>query len=253
MPRQGNTTDNNGSADIRNFMSPARLTRHRRIVESDSSENNDERDRPVQNALLQAAPIQVGGEENDPPQPEAITQRSPQRDESSHAPQDRIEILDSDSSDSMFVPLRRPLSEINQNGHRDQRLNAQSEHPPTPQRQHPSTPQQQLQSTPQRQHQLTPQQQRQSATKRQHQSSAQKQRQSSPRSQRQSTPQRQRQSSPPRQRRRYDAEAESTSEEDDSQQSADESDQNAAELYRAAIMGVRNRPIAAQQVITHHA
>ena len=84
-------------------------------------------------------------------------------------------------------------------------------------------------------------------------------------------PQRQQQPIPPRQRRstpqqqlpgrrqrrettqrqlRYCAEAESTSEEESTGLSADESDQNAADLYRAAILGVRNRPIAAQQVIT---
>ena len=45
-----------------------------------------------------------------------------------------------------------------------------------------------------------------------------------------------------------DAEAESTSEEETAGLSADESDTNAAELYRAAMLGVRNRPNAVQQV-----
>ena len=69
------------------------------------------------------------------------------------------------------------------------------------------------------------------------------------------TPSRQRRPSPQqqqparRQRRRH-AEAESTSEEESSGLSADESDQNAADLYRAAILGVRNRPSAAQQLRT---
>lgn len=50
--------------------------------------------------------------------------------------------------------------------------------------------------------------------------------------------------------RRYDAEAESTSEEETSGLSADESDPNAADLYRAAMLSVRNRPNAVQQVST---
>lgn len=74
-------------------------------------------------------------------------------------------------------------------------------------------------------------------------------------------PQRQLRSTPPRQRRRQEtpqrsqnvrrlreAEAESTSAEESAGLSADESDPNAADLYRAAILGVRNRPNAAQQV-----
>ncbi len=49
-------------------------------------------------------------------------------------------------------------------------------------------------------------------------------------------------------RRLHAAEAESTSEEESAGLTADESDQNAADLYRAAILGVRNRPNAAHQV-----
>jgi hypothetical protein len=49
-------------------------------------------------------------------------------------------------------------------------------------------------------------------------------------------------------RQRLDAEAESTSEEETSGLSADESDTNAAELYRSAMLGVRNRPNAVKQV-----
>lgn len=49
-------------------------------------------------------------------------------------------------------------------------------------------------------------------------------------------------------RPRFDADAESTSEEESSGLSADESDPNAAELYRAAMLSVRNRPNAVQQV-----
>jgi hypothetical protein len=251
MTRHGNTISNTGSSDIRNFMSPTPLSRRRRIVESDSSANSDERNQsghPEQNANLPVASIQVEGDENDPPQPEAIHQRDPPRNESPHATHQLIEVLDSDSSDSMYVPLRRPLSEMNRRGHREQPI-PQSENLQVQQsnalRPRLPTPQQQRQLTPQQQ----PQQQLHSTPQRQRQSTPQRQRQSTPQRQRQSTPQRRRQSSPPRQRRRFDAEAESTSEEDSSQESADESDENAAELYRAAIMGVRNRPIAAQQVI----
>jgi hypothetical protein len=43
-------------------------------------------------------------------------------------------------------------------------------------------------------------------------------------------------------------EADSTSESESSALSADESDENAADLYRNAIMGVRNRPNAVRQV-----
>jgi hypothetical protein len=61
---------------------------------------------------------------------------------------------------------------------------------------------------------------------------------------RQETPQGQRNRPPPLR----EAEAESTSEEESAGLTADESDPNAADLYRAAILGVRNRPNAAQQV-----
>jgi hypothetical protein len=58
------------------------------------------------------------------------------------------------------------------------------------------------------------------------------------------------QQQPARRQHRRHAEAESTSEEESSGLSADESDPNAADLYRAAILGVRNRPSAVQQLRT---
>ena len=84
---------------------------------------------------------------------------------------------------------------------------------------------------------------------------AQSRQQPAPLGQRRTSPQqqqsarRQRRGTPQRQHRH--AEAESTSEEESTGLSADESDQNAADLYRAAILGVRNRPNAAQQVISN--
>jgi hypothetical protein len=62
------------------------------------------------------------------------------------------------------------------------------------------------------------------------------------------TPQRQLHQERSTHQRRLLGEAESTSDEASTGLTADESDQNAADLYRSAIMGVRNRPIAAHQV-----
>ncbi len=86
------------------------------------------------------------------------------------------------------------------------------------------------------------QRQRQSTPPKQHRQSHEQQ--LPRRRRRQETPQRQRIRPPPLR----DAEAESTSEEESAGLTADESDPNAADLYRAAILGVRNRPNAAQQV-----
>jgi hypothetical protein len=248
-------------------MSPPRLLRNRRIIESDSSDDGNPGERFAPQAAAaqpQRSPPQ-GNDENHPPQPALRPQLSPQREraESPNVQQQRIEISDSDSSDSMYVPANWHQSDANQNALSDARHNDPAvpmsirQNVPAPQHQQ-LTPQRQgqpyaqtpphlqqpsAQSTPQRQQpsaQTTPQRQ---------QNSQQLQRQPSAQRQRQGAQRQQRPASPPRQRRRFTAQADSTSEEESSHESADESDDNAAAMYRSAILGVRNRPNAAQQVI----
>lgn len=120
----------------------------------------------------------------------------------------QISDSESDSSDSMYIPARRPPSTQDP---------IEWYHRPQQRRQRRSSPNRQ-----QRQQPATPQRHQQTAD----------------RPQRHATPQRD---------LRVIAEAESTSEEE-SDDSPDESNEDAAALYRSAILGVRNRPTAALQV-----
>lgn len=213
--------------DIRNFLSPPRPPRNRRIIESDSSEpDNQNGGAAIPAGIQPQQPRRAEGHENEHPQPEL----NPLADTQGNSPPPLIEISDSDSSDSMYIPRMRSRAEAP----RDQQHGDQHQRHLTPQRQRQSIPQVQRPPTPRQQNQATP--------------LSQRQRQPSSRRQSQRTPQRQRQLSAEDQRNRLTGEAESTSEDESEQLSADESNEDAAALYRSAIMGVRNRPNAQQQV-----
>ena len=237
MPGGGGSSSGNptrsparGQPDIRNFLSPPRPPRNRRIIESDSSEpDNQNGGAAIPAGVQPQQPRRAEGQENEHPQPEL----NPLADTQRNAPPPLIDISDSDSSDSMYIPrMRSRTAEAPRDHHHEdqhQRLTLL-----TPQRQRQSTPQVQRPPTPRQQIQTTP--------------PSQRQRQPSTMRQSQRTPQRQRQLSAQDQRNRLTGEAESTSEVESDQLSADESNEDAAALYRSAIMGVRNRPNATQQV-----
>jgi hypothetical protein len=217
-----------GQPDIRHFLSPPRPPRNRRIIESDSSDQNNQNGGAAIPAGLQPQqPQRAVGQENEHPQPE----HNPSADTQGNAPPPLIDISDSDSSDSMYIPQMRSRTA---EAPRDHQHEDQHQRILTPQRQRQSTPQRQRPPTPRQQNQTTP--------------PSQRQRQPSSRRQSQRTPQHQRQLSAQDQRNRLTGEAESTSEDESDQLSADESCDDAAALYRSAIMGVRNRPNATQQV-----
>ena len=182
---QNDPTNNH---DIREYVTPPRPLRNRRIIESDSSEERDLGGAAAQPVPL---PLHAPPRQTQPPAAQRDQIQQPQT----------IEIAsDSESSDSMYVPASSRARVENTLQDRNGRQ-------PTPNRQREPT-QQRQQRTPQR---------------------------------------RRRQGRTPAHQRLLD-EAESTSEEESSGMTADESDQNAAELYRSAMLGVRNRPCAAQQV-----
>jgi hypothetical protein len=235
MPGGGGSSSGNptrsparGQPDIRNFLSPPRPPRNRRIIESDSSEpDNQNGDAAIPAGVQPQQPRRAEGQENEHPQPEL----NPLADTQGNAPPPLIEISDSDSSDSMYIPrMRSRTAEAPRDHHHED----QHQRLLTPQRQRQSTPQVQRPPTPRQQIQTTP--------------PSQRQRQPSTMRQSQRTPQHQRQLSAQDQRNRLTGEAESTSEDESDQLSADESNEDAAALYRSAIMGVRNRPNATQQV-----
>jgi hypothetical protein len=133
--------------DIRNFLSPPRPPRNKRIIESDSSEQDNQNGGAAIPAGIQPQlPQREAGQENEHPQPEL----NPPANTPGNAPPPVIDILDSDSSDSMFIPRMRSRT-----------AEALRDHQHENQRQRLQTPQRQRQSPPQRQRPLTPRQQNQ--------------------------------------------------------------------------------------------
>ena len=122
-------------------------------------------------------------------------------------------IVISDSSDSMYVPANRYRNRPQQSP--DRNPNTHVSRPSPNQRNTRSTPQRQPHTTAQHQQQRTPQRAR------------------------------------TMHRQSLIGEAEESTAVDDSEADADESDEDAVALYRSAILGVRNRPNARQQVNTH--
>jgi len=189
-PRSEKSTNEppSNNRDIREFITPPRVQRSRRIVESDSSDDQNQGLQGGQ-AAQEHTHHDVANDENADPEP--------------------IQISDSDSSDSMYVARQEPERVLEDRNGRAAPL-------PLHRRQ---SPQQQLPVRRQRQ------------SRQQHQPL------------------------PPSRRRNHQTrdeqllgEASSTSASESSAMSADESDEDAADLYRSAIMGVRNRPNAVRQV-----
>ena len=189
-----------GERDIRQFMG-----RNRRVIESDSSDEDQENINPRRIPQQQLAQPQ-----RPPPQPLLPTPQPLQPAQSPNLPppqaraEDAIEILSSD--DSMYIPPRPRTQNVLQQ-QSPATLN-------TPRRQVPSAAHAAINS-PRRDQPLrsTP---------------APKRRRSSP-------------------VRNLEGEADSTSESDSNSQ-ADETDQDAAAMYRETILGLRNRTNFVQQV-----
>lgn len=212
MPnRNAGDTPPSNNRDIRQYISPPKLQRNRRIVESDSSEN------------LQLGAVRES--QNDPRPPVPVV-----HDDGDLHPQ-LIQIDDSDdeSSDSMYVAaVTRP---------RDTALEQHNEENVPPPQSRNVRPRNEMQNTVQshqRQRQQTPQRQRQIASRQQQHTLPQLRRRNH------------------RSEQTLIGEAISTSQSETSALSADESDENAADLYRSAILGVRNRPNAVRQVSRSH-
>ena len=206
------TPDDRHNRDIRDFISPPpSQKRRRRIIESSSSDE-------------QRLDLQAGHHADAQPQ---LPPHVAANNENEHPEPIQID-SGSESSDSMYVARLQPAVALQE---RNGRAGTQSHH------------------------QVARPQQEVALQERNIRAIAQSRQQPAPLGQRRTSPQqqllarRQRRGTPQRQLRH--AEAESTSEEESTGLSADESDQNAADLYRAAILGVRNRPNAAQQVISN--
>ena len=225
----GSSRPQNGNG-IRKYLSPPAppvqpCARRRRIIDSDSSEDHP--------------PAQIPRSEQSPLAhlPAAAAQLPPLAEASAAAARPETPIMISDSEDSMYVPVRweqQPASsprEIPGIADTTTASNRRAE------------------STPSRASRLQP---------------APSPRAIPANAQTRTTPQRRAATSPPRtssQRRTAtsrqlelaaricDCEAEEVSEEGSSS-APDESDANAAELYRSAILGVRNRPNAMRQLRT---
>ena len=224
VKKAGDTPPSN-NRDIREFITPPRLKRNRRIVESDSSD--DQAPEP-QNGSQQTPPdVHNDGA----PEPQNEPQQTPPvvHNDGDQIPQ-LIQIDDSDdeSSDSMYVAVIRPRDEAHNQHNDENAIPPQHQHQPRNVRprnamQNALQSQRQGRQTPQRQGPIAPVQRQQPQPN-------------------------------PRRHTRHTietpciGEAESTSESESSALSADESSENAADLYRSAILGVRNRPNAVRQV-----
>jgi hypothetical protein len=222
VKKAGDTPPSN-NRDIREFVTPPRLKRNRRIVESDSSD--DQAPEP-QNEPQQTPPV---ANNDGAPEPQNEPQQTPPvvHNDGDQIPQlIQIDDSDDDSSDSMYVAVIRP-----RDGAHNQNENAI---PP----QHQSQP---------RNVRMRNAMQNASQSQRQGRQTSQNQGPIAPVLRQQPQP------NPCRHTRHTNetpciGEAESTSESESSALSADESSENAADLYRSAILGVRNRPNAVRQV-----
>jgi hypothetical protein len=203
--------------DIRDFITPPRLQRNRRIVESDS---DDDQEPTAANMVQPPAPVP-----NDPPAPV-------QDAENLNPNLIVIEDSDDDSSDSMYIAATTPRVESQEQLNHQNALAS------------PNQPQNR--NVRPRRDNIYHELQNQERQRQQPLPSQRRRRHNAPR----------RQDQPPAQRRCNNrsrgqallGEAESTSESESSALSADESDKDAADLYRNAILGVRNRPNAVRQV-----
>ena len=212
--------------DIRQYITPPRLNRNRRIVESDSSDGQA----PQHQNEPQHTPPDVHNDgapelQNEPQQTPPVVHN-----DGDQIPQlIQIDDSDDDSSDSMYVAVIRPRDEA-QNQHNDENA-IPPQQQSLPRNVRPRNAVQNAFQSHQRQGQHTPQRQGPIAPLQRQQP----------------------QPNPRRKTRQTRAtscigEAESTSESESSAMSADESSENAADLYRSAILGVRNRPNAVRQV-----